>query len=650
MRRQLGQGTFSVLIAALLAACGGGGGGGGGSSSSLSFPFEDYLQVSSASPDPNSVEIETDVNPSVTFDRAVDVSTLSGNFRLETSGSAVSGSISVSSDHRTVSFVPDARLEGETVYQIRITPSVKSAAGVPLYIESLTPFQTLPDFNAKLFPYNGAIFVPLNNSFAVLFSRPVDPATVNSSTLRVEKNSVAVAGTISLELGDRVAVFEPSAALSASSIYTFSVEGGPGGILSEDGAELAASSQATVSTTSGSDVTVPTARATVLEIPSTMNSNLYLPLSGTRIDLIFFDGSFGFVNPGSCRLTANVAIGSIAAGTNLLTALPIVAADYGKFRVHIPSSLPLAEGTVIFTAEVSDLAGNAAVPGTLACSVVTPNNDLKPFEHTQICWSRFDMDRDEESGSDFTKDLLVYGLIAEGDPLGKNASLQDQIEAGIVDWANALFQSNSWGRVVVSRNEPGSALYMKIAVGGLDPGASSGSLTGSTTGVLGRAYFDDLNSSFTEDDTATSPPLGVFPREMFRAYTTAYVDLLFSSTFSPLAPSLGGTPVGAHAEDAAVLSSSFNYATATTAQQNRYNTVQTALTRFKKVVGFLLAHETAHSCGLVPDALNGQLYHNKNGSASDVMLPSVSFSSIAQLDVKFRALDLTYLLQMLMKV
>lgn len=650
MRPQLGLGACSALAAILCTACGGGGGGGGSSSSSLSYPYSQYLQVSSTTPNADDVDVALDAGLSVTFDRAVDPASVSGNFLLLQDGNSVAGSASVSADARKVSFVPDAALSAGTIYQIQVTPEVKSAAGIPLYIESRTAFQTIPAFSARLFPYTGAILYPLNAGFAALFPRPVDPATVSSSTFYVQKSGVDVAGSLSLELGNRVVKFQPTANLTASSVYTITVVGGAGGILSESGDELAADSTATISTSSGNDVTAPTVKATVHEVPSSMNSGLHVPLAVTRLDISFSDGLFNFVNPGSCQLTSDAAIGGVAAGENLLTGLSWDVADYSKIRVHLPPAVQIPAGSFVLTAECSDLAGNAATSNSLTVTAHVANNTLLPFENFQVCWARFDMNRDDTPGNDFTRDLIEYGLISAADPLGKNAQLEAEIIAGIVDWANVLFLTNSWGRVLVTSSQPNSALYMKIAVGGFDPGSSSEDLDGQTTGVLGRAYFDDLNANYSEDDTATSPALGVFPLEMYRAYTTAYSDSTFSATFSPLSPNLGGTPLGDHAQDAAILAPGFDYATATSAQQSRYNTVQTALTRFKKVIGFLLAHETAHSCGLVPDALNGYAYHDKNGSITDVMLPSVSFSNIALTNVKFRPLDLNYLVQWILKV
>ena len=636
-----------IVLFALL-GCGGGGGGGGGTSSQ-GLPNSAYLNVLSTVPESGTLEVGTGTLLQATFDDPVDAATLPGNFRVEADGQALSGSFSLSGDATVVTFHPSPAtpLQKGKVYQLHVTPGVRSTAGTPLYIESQAPFQTVPLFSASFFPYQGAILVPTNSSFAVWFSRPVNPATVTASSFWVERNGSPLSGTISLALANRVAVFRPSTTLSANSTHIVKVAGGSAGVLSFEGEELPALQSASIQTAAGTDGIAPKLAVTVQEIPTTMNVGLTIPPYGSFLDLSYSDGLFGFINPASLRLTADVDLGSGApAGTNLLEALPIALYDNSKVRVRIPSTLPVSSYSSAFSGTGADLAGSPASAPGFGCFVAPTTGDNLPMEQVQVCWARFDLDRNGKDGSDFEKDLLVYGLTAQGDPIGKNAYLRALIEQGVVGWANKLFQTSTWGRVIVSSTEPGSALYMKIAVGGLDPSGDD-DYGGSSTAVLGRAIYDAQNQNYADDDTVLNPPLGVFPGEMFNAYIQPFGpgggDLLFSSTYTPVCPTLGGTAVGAHALDPIILDPAFSYGSAPPDQQARYNAVFNAINRFTKVVGFLLAHEVAHSLGLVPDSLKGFFFHNALGGATDVLLGSVSFTTIVLLDVKFRPLNLGYL-------
>jgi hypothetical protein len=127
-----------------------------------------------------------------------------------------------------------------------------------------------------------------------------------------------------------------------------------------------------------------------------------------------------------------------------------------------------------------------------------------------------------------------------------------------------------------ARREPRGLLHMQMALGGLDPeGDRTRSYGAESTGVLGRAYYDYRNGNPAERNTANSPGLGVFPAEMWLYQTRIHQQVwpsfqtVFAQRFRPLCPDMGGVPAGMHVLDAAVLTPTFDYATASAPQRSR---------------------------------------------------------------------------------
>jgi RHS repeat-associated protein len=72
-------------------------------------------------------------------------------------------------------------------------------------------------------PTNGATNVPLATSMSVTFSRPMDPASIVASSLRVTGPLGPVTGTLALAPGDRVLNFHPERYLRSRGVYTMTV-------------------------------------------------------------------------------------------------------------------------------------------------------------------------------------------------------------------------------------------------------------------------------------------------------------------------------------------------------------------------------------------------------------------------------------------
>ena len=95
-------------------------------------------------------------------------------------------------------------------------------------------------------PFSGATNVPLNAAISILLSAPVDPSTVNSSTLILQPGPIA--GTYSVSADGKTINFVPNAPLVASTLYFLGTAGG--GVTDLEGNQLQLGFSFTTGTTS----------------------------------------------------------------------------------------------------------------------------------------------------------------------------------------------------------------------------------------------------------------------------------------------------------------------------------------------------------------------------------------------------------------
>lgn len=88
---------------------------------------------------------------------------------------------------------------------------------------SPAPSALPPTVTASNVP-NHATGVPLNNSIAVTFSKPMDASTLTTTTFTLESGTTKIPGTVTYS--GTTASFEPSAILSANTTYTATVTTG----------------------------------------------------------------------------------------------------------------------------------------------------------------------------------------------------------------------------------------------------------------------------------------------------------------------------------------------------------------------------------------------------------------------------------------
>jgi hypothetical protein len=403
-------------------------------------------------------------------------------------------------------------------------------------------------------------------------------------------------------------------------------------------------------------------RVTLNLIDDSRKQNQVVQPQGFTVDVTASDLIDRSLDPGTFRLEFQ------GTGTGPADDILYETATVGWFDLHwqVPGSAALPPGNYQVIAHVRDLSGNEGSSDPLAFQVVAPTGTTLPFERTQVVWVRTDLDRDGSGRADFDDDLVRLGLEADGDPAGLNARVRKLMLDAIFVEANRLYCRGPHGElqgtdsvaVRLSQQQPLGVPHMQIALGGFDPeGPSHRHFGDQSTGILGRAFFDGRNSNVADRDIGTSPGLGVFPSEMFLYQVSIHLQVypsfqtLFAQRFLPLQPDMGGTPVGLHAEDRAVLDLAFDWNSATTAQRARWTQIFQAIDDWATVTGVVLAHEVGHSVGLtapgpLPSGLFGDnTFHNQFAGATEVMAATVGYESMITMTYAFGDVNLAYLRQ-----
>ncbi len=187
-------------------------------------------QITNRLPAPSATGVGIDSTVRVTFDRAIDPSTLtSSTLKLTLAGNAVPASISWDDTTNTATLTPTASMDPSATYQAQVTTGVKSWSGDALASNSTWTFTTgtgsAPQITTKA-PTDGANDVPVGASVTATFSRSIDPSTLTNQTFSLTGPGGPVAATLSYDGPTRTAVLAPSAPLSPATQYSATITTG----------------------------------------------------------------------------------------------------------------------------------------------------------------------------------------------------------------------------------------------------------------------------------------------------------------------------------------------------------------------------------------------------------------------------------------
>jgi YD repeat-containing protein len=179
----------------------------------------------------------------------------------------VTGTYSVSTDGRTISFLPGAPLAAQTIFTASffgpaddpVSLGIQDLSGNLVGCAVLCNFQFTTGTAANttgptvvgVSPPNGLTAVPINAQVLVLFSEPVDALTINQVTL---SSGGTVNVTSTLTNGNQTLILVPVVPLNTNTTYTINVTG----VKDLSGNALTATSVTTFTTGAGADLTLPT--------------------------------------------------------------------------------------------------------------------------------------------------------------------------------------------------------------------------------------------------------------------------------------------------------------------------------------------------------------------------------------------------------
>ncbi len=328
-------GLSTLVFAAALAGCGGGG---------SPPPAPNGPTVSSTSPALGDTAVATNGSIAATFSEPMDPASLNATtFTVAGPGSAaVAGTVTYSGV--TAIFKPNANLTANTAYTATITTGAKNLAGSALTSSYSWQVTTGADADttaptvSSTSPASAATGVSLGGNVLVTFSKPMDPASITTTNFVLKRGTVSVAGAVSYS--GVTATFNPTAALTASSSYTATIDS------AKDlaGNTMAGSYGWSFTTGTTTDTTAPTTSstypadgATAIALNSAITATFSEPMSPTTITTATFTVTTG---------------GAAVPGTVLYTGLT------ATFRPAAALSASKLY-TATITTGAKDLAGNA---------------------------------------------------------------------------------------------------------------------------------------------------------------------------------------------------------------------------------------------------------------------------------------------------
>ncbi|WP_394775980.1 Ig-like domain-containing protein [Flavobacterium sp.] len=208
--------TFVIICFALITGC-------------QNDDFEEVVgvcpTVESTTPLSNALNVPLGQVISATFNEEMDQSSITSTSFIVAGTLPIAGTITYSG--KTASFTPQTLLAENTTYTAKITTKAKDLKGNFLQLEYVWVFSTgtlLRPVVITADPINNATAVPLNQKISATFNMPMNSATLNNATFKVNQGVNAVTGTISY-IGSTVS-FVPTTALLTNKVYTVTITTG----------------------------------------------------------------------------------------------------------------------------------------------------------------------------------------------------------------------------------------------------------------------------------------------------------------------------------------------------------------------------------------------------------------------------------------
>lgn len=253
-----------ALMPAFLAGCGGGGldrilGSPGVGNVPLADTSRPTVVVTIPAPGAPAAPINAKI--AVTFSKAMAPATITGTSVVvmnTTLGLAVSGTVSYSPSAKTAAFAPTGGLlAANSQFNVTITTAVTDLAGNSLagntavlpaagnhtwnFTTGATSDLVAPTVT-NISPADASMGLCLTKTVSATFGKPMDAATIDTTTFVVTDNGTAVPGIVTYDASSMVASFTPSApaGFAPSKPFVVTVKSGSSGVKDLAGNALAA--------------------------------------------------------------------------------------------------------------------------------------------------------------------------------------------------------------------------------------------------------------------------------------------------------------------------------------------------------------------------------------------------------------------------
>ncbi len=172
-------------------------------------------QVVEVTPADGATEVDPATSVGISFSEPIDPASVTAASVTLTNGGPVPASLAFSADNSLVTLTPtDGALQSGTNFSITVLTTVTDAADNGLTATFTSGFTTVsqddtPPQVATTSPVDGATGVSITSPIQVIFSEPVEPASVDDMTIQVSAGGNPVAGTLNLRSGNTLVHFQP---------------------------------------------------------------------------------------------------------------------------------------------------------------------------------------------------------------------------------------------------------------------------------------------------------------------------------------------------------------------------------------------------------------------------------------------------------
>jgi hypothetical protein len=186
--------------------------------------------VSTSVPADQAVNVARNVAISITFSEPIDVTTINSlNEKLlnDSTGATVPASFALSQDGLVLTIAPSQPLSDSTTYKVWLSQKLRDISGNEMAADATIRFTTIDDVPphvAEAYPANGAVQIPGEVVPFVLFSEPIDDASLTSGTFTLASGSGPVTGAVSHPEPNKL-LFLPDHTLYPNVVYTMNVAG-----------------------------------------------------------------------------------------------------------------------------------------------------------------------------------------------------------------------------------------------------------------------------------------------------------------------------------------------------------------------------------------------------------------------------------------